>query len=161
MDGDALGRDSQDLAVLRDDRLAVRRTLVFPDLAAEPLELPFFEKTVAFHAARQCATNSRAGSGEDHETTKRSHESRCCPNTKAGGNVSTAGYTAYSTGGTLHTAQGAVEIDEDFPNGTIDGGSASFHYQATADRWVELYLRNIDGTNNMDIEECHFWIQGL
>ena len=84
-------------------------------------------------------------------------------NAKGGADVNTGGYTAWSSGGTLHLVVGGiVEVDNDFPNGTMDNVAASFLYDASSGNHVELYARNKDNGNDFTaIDECHMWITGL
>jgi hypothetical protein len=79
----------------------------------------------------------------------------------AGAGIDSTGYGAWVSGGEVQEASGIAEIDQDFPNGTIGGGSSSFPTMGVVNDAVELYAKNKDAATNITIENCHLWMFGV
>jgi hypothetical protein len=79
-------------------------------------------------------------------------------NDNEGGDVATGGYGAWTSGGVTAEATGIVEINRDFPNGSVGASGASFQTMGVAGDAVEVYLKNEDSTNDITVSHCHLWI---
>ena len=78
-----------------------------------------------------------------------------------GVNVATGGYGAWTSGGTVALAVGIVEISRDFPNGSVGASSASFPTMGVKGDAVELYAKNEDNASDIEISQCHLWINRI
>ena len=78
-----------------------------------------------------------------------------------GVNVATGGFGAWVSGGTVALAVGIVEINRDFPNGSVGASGASFPVMGIVGDAVEVYAKNEDNTNNIAISQCHLWMHAL